>query len=292
MNNSTHLQNVMDDKIKYVYPQLSNKDFGWFRFSGPGLANCMFIAARAYILSKKYKCGFIEPTWMKFSLGPFIRREKDKRIYSSLFKSLGIVGLQKAILLFRCNCLNDKSILKVSGLDKFFVELEENYDLVKGYIETIMKDEVVSSVELSQKELSNSVSVHVRLGDYVPRLRIDVNWYKGLIENILKICPSQKFIIFSDGTDEELSPILNLPNTERKFYGNAFADMYAISKSKLVIASNSTFSAWGAFIGRVPIIFNKRHFPQMFKSGSVLESVIGDSIQLPVEYESLFQEKR
>ena len=281
----------MDDKIKYVYPQLSNKDFGWFRFSGPGLANCMFIAARAYILSKKYKCGFIEPTWMKFSLGPFLRREKDKRVYSRLFKSVGVSGVRKAFLLFRCNCLKDESIMKISTLDNYFIDLEENYDIVQDYLKRIIKNETVHLVDDSD-DLKKAVTIHVRLGDYIPELKIDINWYKGLMENIQKKHPLQKFIVFSDGTDEELAPILCLPNTERRFYGNAFADMYAISKSKLLIASHSTFSAWGAFMGRVPVVFSKRDFPPLFKSGSVLESIIGDSIQLPVEYESLFQEKR
>lgn len=42
-------------KFKYFYPALSDKDYGWFRISGPGLANCMFFAVNAYISSKKTK---------------------------------------------------------------------------------------------------------------------------------------------------------------------------------------------------------------------------------------------
>lgn len=29
--------------ITYFYPALSNRDYGWFRVGGPGLANCMFL---------------------------------------------------------------------------------------------------------------------------------------------------------------------------------------------------------------------------------------------------------
>lgn len=36
-------------KSKYYYPVLSDKDLGWFRIGGPGLANCMFFASNAYI---------------------------------------------------------------------------------------------------------------------------------------------------------------------------------------------------------------------------------------------------
>ena len=79
--------------------------------------------------------------------------------------------------------------------------------------------------------------------------------------------------------------LLDIPNVERCFFGNAFADMWAISKSKFVIASDSTFSAWGAFLGQRPIIFSKRHFPPVY-NGSVPEAVLGISAQLPSDFKS------
>ena len=48
----------------------------------------------------------------------------------------------------------------------------------------------------------------------------------------------------------------------------------------------STFSGWGAFLGRVPILFNKRNFPSVF-SGNVPEAVIGDSTELPKEFKAI-----
>ena len=52
----------MESEKTYFYPVLSDYDFGWFRLSGPGLANCMFVAARAYILSRRENAGYISPT--------------------------------------------------------------------------------------------------------------------------------------------------------------------------------------------------------------------------------------
>ena len=58
-------------KSKYYYPVLSDKDLGWFRIGGPGLANCMFFSVNAYISACKHaRGGFVAPTWRKFSLGP------------------------------------------------------------------------------------------------------------------------------------------------------------------------------------------------------------------------------
>lgn len=126
----------------------------------------------------------------------------------------------------------------------------------------------------------------MRLGDYIPSLRVSIDWYVGVVKNILKINPLAKFKLFSDGSDEELQPLLELSGVERAFYGNAFADMYAISKCKLVIASDSTFSAWGAFLGQKPIIFNRRHFPPVYY-GNVPEFVLGDSTEIGEEIQGI-----
>lgn len=82
----------------YYYPQLSNRDYGWFRIGGPGLANCLFFAANAYVQSRKHDGLFIEPTWRKFSIGPWLRHERDKRVYNRLFESYGIKGWRKFVL--------------------------------------------------------------------------------------------------------------------------------------------------------------------------------------------------
>lgn len=44
-------------KSKYYYPVLSDKDLGWFRIGGPGLANCMFFSVNAYISACKHARG-------------------------------------------------------------------------------------------------------------------------------------------------------------------------------------------------------------------------------------------
>ena len=65
--------------LHYSYPKLSNLDYGWIRIGGPGLANCMFFAAKAYVYSRINKTEYIDPTWPKVSIGPCLRGEKDKR---------------------------------------------------------------------------------------------------------------------------------------------------------------------------------------------------------------------
>lgn len=261
----------------YYYPKLSSTDLGVMRIGGPGLANCMFMAAQAWIASGKDETKFISPTWIKFSIGPYLRHERDKRNYAHLFKPRGITGVKKAISLLKIKFGGGKC-LYFQRLNRYFTDINQHQEDVKDYFDSIINISKISMV--NEKELKDCVAVHVRLGDYISQLRIPIEWYSGIIKNIMKENPDQKIILFSDGTDEELAELLSLPGVERRFFGNALADIWAISKCKLLIASDSTFSAWGAFLGRVPIIFNRRHFPPVY-AGDVDEFVLGNDIKLP-----------
>lgn len=277
----------MNQHYNYSYPQLSDHDFGFFRIGGPGLANCLFFATQAYIDAKINGTEYINPTWFKFSIGPWIRHEKDKRIYHKLFKSIGINGLKKALLISKFNPYR-KHIRKFDSLNEYFSSINSNYETVMEMINKMILPDTVFNV--NEPELKNKVAIHVRLGDYLPHLRVDINWYNELIQNISKIDPTIEFVLFSDGTDEELSLLLKNHNVRRCFFGNAFADMWAISKCQLLIASDSTFSAWGAFMGKVPLIFSKRHFPPVFKE-DVPEFVLGDDTEIPDEIIQIIKSK-
>lgn len=279
----------MKDKIyKYSYPALSDKDFGWFRISGPGLANCLFYTAQAYIFAEINNCKLISPTWFKFSIGPWIRKERDKRVYDHLFKTKGKAGITKAFIISPINPFKNR-IKKFNSLGNYFVDLLSHHELVLKMLSEMINPKAIEKVR--EKDLKDVIAVHVRLGDYLPHLRVDIDWYKKIIENIIKINPNQKIYIFSDGTDEEISPLLINENVKRAFYGNALADIWAISKTKLVIASDSTFSAWGAFIGKIPIVFSKRHFPPIY-NGQIPEFVLGDTTDIPESIKLIIYEKR
>lgn len=258
------------------YPKLSNIDFGIFRLGGPGLANCMFFAARAYINSIQNGGYLINPTWTKFSIGPYLRKEKDKRVYSCLFKSKGISGIRKIIflILYKCNILR---AIKVNTLEDYFLSLRPFQKEIRNYFESIINKKALSQIDSC--DVSSYIAIHVRLGDYVPKLRIPIDWYVDVIQNIIKEKPNQQFLLFSDGKDEELTQLTSIANITRTSFGNAIADMVAISRCKMLIASDSTFSAWGAFLGNTPIVFNRRHFPPVYTDSSK-EFVLGNKTEL------------
>ena len=75
-----------------------------------------------------------------------------------------------------------------------------------------------------------------------------------------------EFFLFSDGSDEELEELLQLPKVSRLFTGSALGDILALSKCNAIIGSDSTFSGWGAFLGQVPVVFPKQHFGRVLKN--------------------------
>ena len=268
----------------YIYPELSTIDLGWLRLSGAGLANCLFVAARAFLLGKQLNASVLSPTWAKFSIGPYLRRESDKRHYIGLFKPCGITGWQKLFLIIASKFSSNR-VIKVSGLGNYFTDLHADAESVRDYISSLISHKILNTV--IQSNLKDSVAIHIRLGDYTSKNRIPLSWYASIINEIHQIAPERKIHIFSDGKPEELADILSLPNTSLAFFGNALADIMAISQCALVVASDSTFSAWGAFLGNKPIVFSRRHFPPVFPTNSTPEIVLGENTQLPHSIQSV-----
>ena len=279
-------------KNKYVYPCLAspNSDYSFFRVAGPGLANCMIIAAKSYCIAKQTNAEFVEPTWFKISLGPYLRGEKDKRHYYRIFNTVGVSGLKKIAIKLQNSDYNDDNlrefakatsgVCRISRMRLLFQDMDPHYS--KEYFDRLVTSKTKESIKGTSFE--KTVAVHVRLGDFNAKQRTPMAWFEGIIHKFSAINPNMRYLIFSDGTDEEIQPLLAIRNVSRASFGNdAINDLYAISKCCIVIASNSTFSAMGAFWGQKPIIFCEREFGPIYPYSPEKELVIKDA-NLPAEW--------
>ena len=62
-------------------------------------------------------------------------------------------------------------------------------------------------------------------------------------------------LVVSDGTREELQPLLDLGNVEFVRPGCAISDLLILAKAQVLLASGgSSFSAWASFLGQMPTI--------------------------------------
>lgn len=251
---------------KYIYPKLPCVFHFFIRFMGSGLANCLFIYARAIILSKKTNIPIINPSWVQFNIGPYLRREKDKRHYNGLFKAFGISYLCKHWLLLVFKKFEEntnignltKGIIYVEGLKNYFEDIRFKSDIVKEHLLSIVNDK---DIQIYNQHNDRFIGIHVRLGDYSDDARTNLSWFVDKVNFIKANLKGEiDFYVFSDGSEDELSDLLKINNCKQVYFGSALADILVLSKAKLILASDSTFSAWSAYLGQVPIVFHKKHF--------------------------------
>lgn len=243
--------------MKYIYPHLPAVFTGaFFRIGGNGLANCMFIVARAVVLSKHFECELLEPTWFNFSPGAYMRRQADKRHYLGLFKTKGFLSKMRKWWILHWK-KNDLKI--VSGLGGYFEDILSYHSEVSNYFASVINPNQL--LKVCAFDFRKTVAIHIRLGDYDSKRRIPISWYVSCIEIANRLANGQaSFLLFSDGKDSELSELLILPNIKRVFMGSAVADICAMSKCNFLIGSDSTFSGWAAYLGQTPCIFARKHY--------------------------------
>lgn len=104
----------------------------------------------------------------------------------------------------------------------------------------------------------NSVSIHVRLGDYLKsskawHLPLQEQYYSHIISKLLSESPHRHFFVFSD----DIKSIRNswfkgLPVTFVDGYTNqtAFSDLLMASCFKTIIISASTYGWWAGFLSK------------------------------------------
>jgi hypothetical protein len=227
--------------------------------------------ALAFASEKGYR--FVYPTWASFKLGPYIRREKDKRFYGNLFrnKNGALGGIGKAWRRLVCHKVNEKDAKSAKDGDMI---------VFKKYIPTLKAAGLLPYASLIREDLvkncckkytlpegiRGAIAMHVRLGDFTrttenalregkENCSSPIAWYVHTVKKIRDaVGYDVPVVLFSDGRDEELAELLALPAVSRAFCGNAINDILAMGEAPLLIASGSTFSLWGRFLGKMSAI--------------------------------------
>ena len=148
-------------------------------------------------------------------------------------------------------------------------------------IETIKKDFSFKEIkDLKNKQCmekikkSNSVSIHIRRGDYLYKQNrdffislSDTNYYKKAIQ-IAKEKDSL-FFIFSDDIEwcKKEFNFLNAVFVDWNCDGNSWIDMFLMSMCKKTIIANSSFSWWAGYLNSNGIIY----CPKTFYYGSIMD---------------------
>lgn len=152
---------------------------------------------------------------------------------------------------------------KMRNANHLLIGYWQRSDLFQPYLKDLKKEFIPVTVDpeikklASQMHCSNSVSIHVRRGDYINNptaLKVhgvcSTDYYIQAI-NKIKACISQPvFYVFSDDI-EWCKSHLDLDSTFIYIENNSpESDLWLMSHCKHHIIANSTFSWWGAWLGQ------------------------------------------
>lgn len=269
-------------KQSIVYPALGGiRDLGFARVGGPGLANMLLSWARALVAAERLGLAMIEPAWLSVKIGPLMRRERDNRTYAGLFRrdEQAVAGIAKLIALLRpyatVEKFTDPTLLfrpdrptrfeplpHVISPD-YFTGLFDYHELITSRLVNIVSTQHVRRIlEIPPAD----VAVHVRLGDFSEMLpggpitantRLPLSWFADRIARIRDTFgPSITFKVFSDGKPDQLSSLLKIDGVSLSSGDNAVVDMLSMARSRMLIASASTYSMWASFLGKMPSLWH------------------------------------
>ncbi|MDP9036116.1 MAG: alpha-1,2-fucosyltransferase, partial [Myxococcota bacterium] len=206
-------------------------------------------------------------------IGPLLRHERDKRRYESLFRPPGWrqrVLRSSCLLSFPRRCepavLDDRpvpgALYWFAGQGSAFAPLLRDHALLGEELRAIVRPEF-----LPGPENRPFIAVHVRRGDFsMPsstelargqhNFRIPIDWYVAALRSLRNsLGRAVAALVFSDGTERELEPLLAERFTTMSRSKHAASDLLKMSEAGALIASGSTFSMWASFLGQVPAIW-------------------------------------
>lgn len=259
-------------KYKYRFVKLpSVYNLGGFRIGGPGLGNLLFVISRGYVESLKSGHSLYPIPLIQIKPGAIFRREKDFRSYwniifrfnsetSFLFFKVCIYLIFGPVILSKVFNFSRKEIVTkevISGLGGYFNDFI-GYDnqvklMINENIENALKDREYSRDVFSRNIKMNYCVIHIRKGDFVDIWRADDDWYQRGLDFAIKTYGAVDIVyVITDEinkSQEIIKMCTKVFSNIQVFDGDALDCLYLMSKANYVVGNNSTFSAWGAYLG-------------------------------------------
>jgi hypothetical protein len=246
------------------------KQYAYPRIGRLGLGNQLFPFFRALDLFWRGEARLIPPRWFKIRIGPWTRRERDHRNYWLLFRkpniatrlirlSIDIFNLIERVLALKSTGMG-MTVIRPTGMGNYFADLAHAPERYRAYLVAAARPGCFSA-----KPEIPYLAFHVRLGDFTRQedtvtllsannRSTPLRWYAAQVEQLAENLPELPIYIASDGDDQELLQLLSRSNVTRTTARNALDEMFWLANAAGIVGSRSTFTAWGAFLGEVPLL--------------------------------------
>ncbi len=239
-----------------------------------GLGNQMFQYALGLHLSIKFSQplyfdlgDYRQQRLREFELNVFAIDNKEvnaarRLYYNCLIKLITLFGLKFKSVFYERTFAFDDNVFKMprpvyyKGFFqsyKYFIDISA--EVRKRFFFINPLDQANQSIASSISE-SNSISIHIRRGDYIYWDKFDsshvlcsLDYYEKAIELMKQRTNACRFFIFTDDPDWVRTNLkFEYILIEKNAGKNSWKDMYLMSLCKHHIIANSTFSWWGAWL--------------------------------------------
>lgn len=261
------------------------KDKVYSRLPKAGLGNKMLVWARGCVFAYKNNLELFTSAWWSVQLGPWIRREKQKRLYWGYFNEDSLFAKLKYYF-FRFICeveveprvFDAKSQKRKLYVFNSLIHSEDNdyFKELKPYRQHI-KNELYKRINpalLQQldKYSTPAIGIHVRRGDFKLGSKVTpISFFVDAINSVRSV--SGKILpvtIFTDASKDEIEDLLSLPCVDVAVPKQDILDILLLSKSDICILSiNSTFSSWAAFLNDGIILKHPEEWNPDIRPGTV-----------------------
>jgi hypothetical protein len=282
-----------------------------------GLGNALFPWARAELFARRSGARVLAPHWPGLRFGPYLRREPDKRDYSSFFSApnhigglsrlvVGSLGRRIAEKHVGCGIAPSRRpcIVEFSGILDLFVPLLDEQSFIRSQLWNMTAE----SLRPTRKQyVAPFIAMHVRRGDitrqgfssheltqvnqYTP-----LSWFISMAKSVRreKALRSVPIIAFTDGSPEEVSELCAIDGVRLHRRMQAITDLWTLAGARLLFASGfSTFSMWASFLSGMPTIYAPGKIQQFVQNDrkNALEIELAKDDAIPTSAFSLLVNK-
>jgi hypothetical protein len=277
-----------------------------------GLGNMLFPWARAEIFARQCGARVLQPAWNTLRIGPYLRREPDKRHYIGFFDAPHHVrGMARLRAMLRGVQVPEEracsdalgpvrggrpQLAVFEGLRGYFDPLLAEHDFIRRQLWLMTRPSMRPENTVCHDPF---VAMHVRRGDLTrqgltPEEVVDqppytpLSWFVAMAAAVRRrpAFESLPIVVFTDGSKEEVAPLLDIPNVRLHGRGAAITDLWILAGASVLFASGySTFSMWASFLGGMPTVYAPGKIQQHVQRGRprAIEIELAEHDDIPVE---------
>lgn len=279
------------------------------RLGRAGLGNILFPWARAELFARSTGIRIVAPDWGTLRVGPYLRREPDKRRYGSFFTCTDHVhGMRRFVLdkfatpllegqpecvYDAAKCSARPHVVVFSGIGELFSPLLSEHEYVRQRLWDMTRIQLRPGAGAKGPQF---IAMHVRRGDItrqgftesdlaVSNQYTPLDWFVEMAVAMRRESTTAEMpiVVYSDGSADELSALLKVSGVQMAQRQPAIVDLWSMSQASLLFASGySTFSMWASYLGGMPSVYapgKRQQFVQAGRAGAVeVEVAAGDVI--------------